>query len=95
MEVNDVVKRHTDWVKSVGWWNSTTVLEDLALISSEIGEAVNECRGNKPTKNFGKELADIVLRVCTVCGKNNINLNEELDKKIKLNYKKGNKGRVK
>lgn len=61
MNWNDIAARHYDWVERMGWHNKT-VLEALALIGSEIGEAAAECFEARPTGNYGEELADIVLR---------------------------------
>ena len=62
MNINETQKRHHAWLKEMGWVGVTTPLEQLALITSEVGEAVNECRGEKPTDKVGSELADIILR---------------------------------
>lgn len=62
MNINDICTQHYDWVERMGWHNKT-VLEALALVASEVGEAINECRGEAPTEAFGEELADIILRV--------------------------------
>ena len=59
--VNDFCTKQYFWVERMGWHNKT-VLEALALIASEVGEAVNECRGDEPTDAFGEELADICER---------------------------------
>lgn len=53
--------RHHAWVERMGW-HKISPLESVALIMSEIGEALNECWGPQPTAAFGSELADIVLR---------------------------------
>lgn len=60
LDLNEVARRHFDWVERMGWHNKT-VLEALALIGSEIGEACAECLA-EPTPAFAEELADIVLR---------------------------------
>ena len=59
MHINEIAAKQFDWVERMGWHNKT-VLEALALIASEVGEAVNECRGEAPTAEFGTELADII-----------------------------------
>lgn len=59
--LDEIAVRQHAWVGDMGWHNKTP-LESLALIASEIGEAVDECRGDTPTAAFGEELADIVLR---------------------------------
>jgi hypothetical protein len=47
MEINEIAKKQFEWVDRMGWHNKT-VLESLALIASEVGEAVNECRNGAP-----------------------------------------------
>lgn len=61
MQFNNIAVRHFEWVAAMGWHNKT-VLESLALIASEIGEALVECDGARPSPAFGEELTDIVLR---------------------------------
>lgn len=62
MQFNEIAKQHHDWIVSVGW-NHSTVLEQLAMIASELGE-VAECL-TIPSKwlTRGEELADVVLRM--------------------------------
>lgn len=75
-------------------WHNKTVLESLALIASEVGEAVNECRGEHPTPALGEELADIVLRVADLAHQLGIDLGNEIDKKMHKNELRGTRGRV-
>ncbi|NQY35520.1 MAG: hypothetical protein HRT37_11220 [Alteromonadaceae bacterium] len=91
-DVNDLCVKHFDWVERMGWHNKTP-LEALALIASEVGEAVNECRGEKPTKEFGEELADICLRVFDLAQWQGINLQQEILNKIEKNEQRGTRGR--
>lgn len=67
--LTDIANEHSPWIVLVGWANTKTPWEHLALIGSEIGEAANECRGEdqgfRTTKKFGSEMADIVLRCIT------------------------------
>lgn len=62
MSFNELAKQHHAWIVSVGW-NHSTVLEQLAMIASELGE-VAECL-IIPSKwlNRGEEIADVVLRM--------------------------------
>lgn len=92
MEINELTNKHYAWVEKMGWHNKT-VLEALALIASEVGEAVNECRGELPTQNFGTELADIILRVVDLAKVFNINLEEVISAKMALNQQNGTRGR--
>lgn len=92
MNISDMCKAQFDWVESVGWHNKT-VLEALALIGSEVGEAVNECRGETPTENFGEELADIVLRVADLAEWQGIDLQKKILGKMAINAVRGTRGR--
>jgi len=83
-----------NWVECMGWHNKTP-LEYLALISSEVGEAVNECRGKEPTEHLGEELADIVLRVLDFSKVQGIDLEHEIELKLEKNRLNGTRGRVK
>lgn len=92
MNINELCKKQYDWVERMGWHNKT-VLEYLALIGSEVGEAVNECRGNAPTEDFGYELADIVLRVADLAEWQRIDLQKCIIDKMTINERRGTRGR--
>ncbi len=94
MDLNQIAKTHYEWVEEMGWHNKTP-LEALALVASEVGEAVNECRGEKPTPAFGEELADVVLRVIDLAQWQGIDIEAELLKKMEKNKERGNRGRLK
>lgn len=88
-DINDIAARNWQWIEDMGWHNKTP-LESLALIASEIGEAVNECRGLVPTENFATELADIVLRVGDLAHTHGIDLGKVINDKMEYNLAKGN-----
>ena len=92
MDINEIAAKQYEWVESVGWHNKT-VLEALALIASEVGEAVNECRGEKPSDEFGTELADIILRVADLAHWQGINLAAVITAKMQVNEKRGTRNR--
>lgn len=75
---NDIARKQFDWVERMGWHNKT-VLEALALIASEIGEAAGECLGGQRTPAFGEELADIVLRTADLAQWQGVNLAEVVE----------------
>jgi GTPase Era involved in 16S rRNA processing len=87
VNISDISKRHYEWVESQGWHNKTN-LECLALIASEVGEAINECRGHEPTSHFKFELADIILRTLDLAHHLGINIEEVLLSKIHANANK-------
>jgi len=92
MEINEIARRQYDWVERMGWHNKT-VLEALALIASEVGEAVNECRGDEPTPEFGTELADIILRVADLAEWQGIDLAAAISQKMAINEDRRTRGR--
>lgn len=93
VELNEIADQHYAWLKEMGWTKATP-LESLALIASEVGEAVNECRKGEPTENFGVELADIILRTLGLARHHNIDIGKLLHKKMEANKKNGSRGRT-
>lgn len=93
--INRISDRHHEWLKEMGWVGVTTPLEQLALIAGEIGEAVNECRGEEPTDKLGSELADIILRVLGFAKNLEIDMDFEIRNKMTKNRERGNRGRLK
>lgn len=87
--ITELSTEHNKWLVEMGW-DKTTALEQLALIASEIGEAVNECRGEKPTDKLGSELADICLRTFGMAEQFGINIEAEIIMKMAKNFSKGN-----
>ncbi|MDP7592982.1 MAG: MazG nucleotide pyrophosphohydrolase domain-containing protein [Litorilituus sp.] len=94
MNINEIAKQNYLWVEKMGWHNKTT-LEALALVASEVGEAINECRNEKPTQAFGEELADIILRVLDIAYWQDINIEKEVLDKMAKNERRGSRGRIK
>ena len=90
--LNELAEMQFDWVERMGWHNKT-VLEALALIASEVGEAVNECHGEKPTAELGEELADIILRTIDLAQWQGIDIELEVLCKMAKNEKNGTRGR--
>jgi NTP pyrophosphatase (non-canonical NTP hydrolase) len=90
--IGAIADRHYDWVERMGWHNKT-VLEALALIASEIGEAVNECRGDVPTPAFGSELVDIILRTLDLAKWQKVDIEKEIAAKMAINEARGTRGR--
>jgi len=94
MKINEIAEKNYQWVEKMGWHNKTT-LEALALVASEVGEAINECRNEKPTDAFGEELADIILRVLDIAHWQGINIEKEITDKMTKNESRGTRGRIK
>ena len=94
MSINEIAERNYQWVEKMGWHNKTP-LEALALVASEVGEAINECRHEEPTSEFGEELADIVLRVLDIAHWHGVDIEKEILDKMQKNEQRGSRGRLK
>lgn len=70
--INDLATKHHAWVESKGWHNKSA-LESVALIASEIGEALEEVY-KKDMQSLELELADIYLRSIDLAVEHNIDL---------------------
>lgn len=76
-----------------GFWNGqspedvTVLLSKLALITSEVGEAVEAVR-KKDTDNLAEELADICIRVFDLATACQINIEQEIVNKMDRNSRR-------
>ena len=93
MQLNEIAEKHHHWVDHMGWHNKT-VLESLALIASEVGEAINECRGEEPTEKLGAELSDIILRTLDLMISRGIDPEAAVLAKMAKNETNGSRGRL-
>jgi len=94
MKLNKIAEKNYLWVEEMGWHNKT-LLEALALVASEVGEAINECRHEKPSEEFPEELADIILRVLDIAHWQDIDIEKVIEQKMSKNQQRGNRGRLK
>jgi NTP pyrophosphatase (non-canonical NTP hydrolase) len=62
------------------------IVKRLMLVNTEISEAVESLREITPNpSNFKEEIADAVIRLFDICEWLNIDLEAEIDKKMKYN----------
>ena len=105
MDINKLIEKSHGIAISKGWWDQEREIPELiALIHSELSEALEEYRvsenldirykNNKP-EGFVVELADVLIRIFDLSGKYKIDLNKALETKLKYNetreYRHGNK----
>tara|TARA_Y100001970_G_scaffold141265_1_gene173898 strand:- start:144 stop:467 length:324 start_codon:yes stop_codon:yes gene_type:complete len=105
MEINKLINLSHNIAKEKGWWDKDReVPEIIALIHSELSEALEEYRVNdnlniryengKP-EGFVVELADALIRIFDLSGKYKLDLQNALEEKIQYNksrkYRHGNK----
>ena len=104
MRINDWVSDLHETATEKGWWDvEPNIPEKLALIHSEISEALEEFRnGNMETyfvnakpEGFAVELADAVIRIMDLCGYLQIDLESAMMDKAAYNktraYRHGGK----
>jgi len=109
MDMHSIQEQAYRLAKEKGWWDgdSHNIPEKLALIHSEISEALQEYRneprdigvhwtgvGGKP-EGFPVELADAVIRILDLCGHLGIDLEKYIEMKHEYNktrpYRHGGK----
>ena len=105
MEIKKLIIESHKIGKSKGWWDEDRGIPELiALMHSELSEALEEYRdgkslnirfdGDKPL-GFTVELADVLIRIFDMAGKYDLDLDYALKEKIKYNstrkYRHGNK----
>ena len=88
MEIKELCERaHSTAVKKGFWKEGRPISECLLLIITEVCEAVEADR-NRDDPAIYEELADIFIRLGDLVGALDINIEEEIERKMAINEKR-------
>ena len=86
-DLNNIQEKHRKFVVAMGWDNTKTPLEAVALIHEEAAELGHELRNREVNAEaISHELADIILRVVDLASELNIDIQQAVIDKLYYNH---------
>ena len=89
MTIKKLINESHNVAKSKGWWDKErNDAELIALMHSELSEALEAMRTHSPDGAVAEELADCCIRIFDFCGARGVDLEKAIVKKIEHNKKR-------
>ena len=84
--INELIEKSHSIAKEKGWWDrDRNEAELIALMHSELSEALEAMRNGAKKKDVAEELADCCIRIFDYCGAKDIDLEKALLEKTEYN----------
>jgi NTP pyrophosphatase (non-canonical NTP hydrolase) len=86
LTINELIKECHSTARAKGWWdNERNEGELIALMHSELSEALEAMRNHLGEEAIAEELVDCCIRIFDYCGARNIDLEKAFVKKMSYN----------
>ena len=88
MQLNELVDKSYKLALKKGWWDTDRPIREAILMTIvELAEAVQKDRCDD-NEGFNEEIADVFIRLFDICGYLDIDIESEIERKLRINEKR-------